>query len=77
MGSSTGNDGDCMSTCEKNPRDVMSDGHGDEMDKAVSRFIRRMDLPDSDDIRFELIELYDLGYDHGSTMEAEFGDSHV
>lgn len=55
-------------------RDALASDHREEIERALDAMINRLNLPDYQNSWWILMELYDLGYDHGSTMEAEHGD---
>jgi hypothetical protein len=44
--------------------------HAEEREHAVEQFMRRHGM--KGDPPYDLLELYDLGYDHGGTLEATF-----
>lgn len=57
---------------EKNLKEEMWEENMREMDRAISRFLRNQGLAEDGGLRYDLMEIYDLGYDHGSTMSATY-----
>jgi hypothetical protein len=61
-----------MTVNMQNNKDLLGLDHKDEMEVAINSLINRFRLLSGQNLKWALMELYDLGYDHGSTMEGTY-----
>lgn len=62
---------------ELNLQEELRIEHRHEMQRAIERVVADFGFKPQEWQYDRLMGLYDLGYDHGSTMEAEYGDHDV
>jgi hypothetical protein len=55
-------------------REQMTQDHEIERETAVDDLLAGMGLGERHPLRWDLLNLYDLGYDHGGTIAASFPD---
>lgn len=55
-------------------REDMAQDHEIERETAVNDLLDALGLGERAPLRWDLLNMYDLGYDHGSTMASSFPD---